>query len=264
MRKALVALIAVAAAGGMALALVAADLGNSAGSEEGFTLRDVVTETDRYAGEEVVVSGEIREDAGLDLSDVDLGFVLGDDAGLDLLVVAEPGTELPVSIDADTVLRVGGTVHPVDDAPERAAPLLGDDGPLAGDPPGAVLLATAIDQPANAKPTTPPRVRTVTVARLLAEPEPFLQRPLLVPGTVTAVGETGFAIRGESGRELLVGAAGVDLGDVAEGDPVQLRAELERLSAFRAARLGGLDTGAPSGEGDPFLVLRAFTGELTS
>lgn len=271
-RWTLIALVVAVAAGGLVGALLLMDFDESAGSEVGTTLRDVGEDPQAFAGKEVVISGEVNEDAGLDLADADLALIIGDDTDRDVLVAPQAGAELPVGLDADTVLRVRGTVRPPGDPPPSVQPLLADGGPLAGSPPDVILEATSLEVPVSDGPTTPPRVRTLTVSRLLADPGAFSDRPLLVPGTVAAVGPRGFVLSGD-GAAIFVAAPLSDLDGLSPGRRVRIRAEVERLSPYRAGRVrsaigeSGLRDVAeqpPMGSGAPFLVLRAFTTEEES
>jgi cold shock CspA family protein len=95
-----------------------------------------------------------------------------------------------------------------------------------------------------------------------------------VRGAVHRIGSAGFLLA-DGGASIFVGAPATDLSNLEEGRRVEVRAELERLSRFRAnsipeALAGTPETAAnaaegvdfdqvPTAAGEPFLVLRTVT-----
>jgi len=276
MRASTIALLAAVAAAVGVGAILLADFDESAGPEDGVTLNDVVEDPRAYAGRSVTISGEIAENDFFSLADADLALVIGDDAGKRLLVLPQPGADLPIGLAETTVLRFTGTVRLADSGPEDDGGVLDEGGLLSETSADALLEATQIELVAAENASTPPLPRQLTVSQLLDDPRAYDNRPVLVPGTIQRIGQAGFVLAGQE-RQIFVGAPHANLDDLRPGDQVRVRAELERLSRFRAnsipEALAGTpelddrgDTpaqGAPTGEGDPFLVLRALRAPAT-
>lgn len=88
---------------------VLADTGESAAPEAGTTLREVVEHGERHLGRVVEISGEVED--GLDSGpDNGFAFLLGDDAGLRLLVVPARANDAVREPDPHRVIRVRGRV----------------------------------------------------------------------------------------------------------------------------------------------------------
>lgn len=222
------------------------------------TLRDVTADPARYVGRSVTVSGEISENAYLSPADAPIALVIGDDAGRNLLVLPRAGAAVPRDLTEDTVLRVRGTVG------HRPA-TLDDQGPLspmsrlvAVSDARAVLRADRaelpnprriVDQP------TPPFPR-VDVPDVLRDPA-AVDGPIIVTGTASDVSATGFVLSAD-GASIYVRAPAAPLRALTDGEILSFRADVERLSPFRADRIAGLAGTAPAEPGDPFLMLRSI------
>lgn len=249
-------LVAALFAGGLA---AVARFGESAGAERGVTLRDVVEEPAPYVGSSVTVSGEIAENDYASPADARIAFVLGDDAGANLLVLPRAAAAVPRDLTQNTVLRVRGTVgHPPAefDAQGRLSPL----GRLITiSDARAVLRADRVEllNPRRIvdRPSPPfPRAR---VSEILNEPA-AVEGPIAVTAAAHHVSASGFVLT-SSGESIYVGAPGSALRLLTEGERVSVRADVERLSPFRSDRIAGRASGAPSAPGDPFLVLRGIS-----
>jgi hypothetical protein len=247
--------VAALMAGGL---LLAARLGESAGPEDGVTLRDVAADPARYVGQSVTVSGEIAENAYLSTADASIALVLGDDAGRNLLVLPRPGAAVPRGLTEDTVLRVRGTV-------DHRPMTLDDRGPLGAfsrliavsDARGLVRAdRVELLHPRRVVDRPEPPFPRAQVADVLRDPAAF-EGPVAVTGRATAVGATGFVLT-QDGASVYVGAPAAALRAVSEGEVVSMRADVERLSPFRADRLAGRTGGAPAETGDAFLRLRSI------
>jgi hypothetical protein len=252
----LAAALAVAlTAGGL---LVVARLGESAGREDGVTLRDVTADPGGFVGRSVTVSGEIAENDYLSPADASIAFVIGDDAGRNLLVLPRARAAVPRDLTEDTVLRVRGTVG------HRPA-VLGDRGPLS--PMGRVIAVSDARAVVRAD-----RVELLNPRRVVDQPKPPFPRahvrdvlrdpaavdgPVAVSGRATAISARGFVVE-EGGASIYVGAPAGALRRLTEGEPVTVSSDVERLSSFRAAWIAGRTGEAPAERGDPFLVLRSI------
>jgi len=248
-------------------------VGESAGRESGVTLNQVAADPSRYEGREVVVSGEIAENRYFSLADAPTAFVIGDDARGRIIVLPQPGTELP-PLDENTAVRVRGEVSATQPtAPGEEHGYLGQGGLLAGADADAFILAReiewAVPRPGPAPPGPPPPTRT-DVAQLVDEPGTCGDAPLVVAGRAWRLGDAGFVLRGDE-RSIFVGAPLSELERLEDGQRVRVRAELWRLSRWRAeivrdamasAATEGVALGdVPTARGEPFLLLRALGGE---
>jgi hypothetical protein len=267
----LIAVIAAVVAGSVVVLVAATlivDLGESAGAEEGITLRQVADRPSEFAGERVIVSGEIAENDYFSLADAQVVFAIGDDAGdRRLLVYPQPQATVP-DMSEDTAVRVEGTVRAIDPQADDTGGFVDIGGLLGASDATAVIEATRIEIVApslNAPPPPAPVPTSTTIARLLADPEDFRARPVSVPGRVTAIFPSGFLL-GHQGERMFVGAPASDLDDLRSGRRVRVRGELARLSQFRAKALTesihgsseGADPASDPKAGDVFLVLRAL------
>ena len=267
----LIAVIAAVVAGGVVVLVAATlivDLGESAGAEDGITLRQVADRPSEFAGERVIVSGEIAENDYFSLADAQVVFAIGDDAGdRRLLVYPQPQATVP-DLSEDTAVRVEGTVRAIDPQADNTGGFVDLGGLLAASKATGVIEATRVEIVApslNAPPPPAPVPTSTTIARLLAEPEDFRARPVSVPGRVTAILPSGFLLR-HQGEQIFVGAPASDLDDLRSGRRVRVRGELARLSQFRAKALTesihgsseGTDPATDPKAGDVFLVLRAL------
>ena len=253
----------------LATALSIADFGESAGREEGVTLRDVTDDPRHYAGETVTISGEYAQTDYFSPDDADLVLVIGDDAGRHLLVLPQPQAGVPPGIDEDTVLRVTGVVRVVEPGGDEG--LLSQGGLLAQAGAEAMIEATDVSY-ANDEPSpTQPTRAVATVAQVLDEPRAFSDSIVRVPGRAYRLGERGFVLAG-SQRAVFVGAPASELRAIAAGERILVDAEVARISPFRAdviadvleraggdKRVPGIDR-IPRRPGDPYLVLRGIAG----
>jgi hypothetical protein len=247
--------VAALIAGGV---VVFAPLGESAGREDGVTLRDVTADPAHYVGQSVTVSGEIAENSYLSTADASIALVLGDDAGQNLLVLPRAGAAVPRDLTEDTVLRVRGTVG------QRPA-TLDDRGPLS--PISRVMAVSDARAIVRAD-----RVELLNPRRVVDQPKPPFPRahvrdvlrdaaavdgPVVVTGRATKVSASGFVLS-SGGASIYLGAPAAALRAVTEGEVVSVRADVERLSPFRADRVADRVGGAPAEPGDPFLRLRSI------
>jgi len=249
-------LVAAIAAGGLA---GVARFGESAGSERGVTLRDVVEDPARYVGSSVTVSGEIAENDYASPADARIAFVLGDDADLNLLVLPRAAAAVPRDLTEDTVLRVRGTVGhaPAElDAQGRLSPM---SRLITVSDARAVLRADRVEllNPRRIVDRPSPPFPHASVSEILNDPA-AVKGPVAVSGTAHHVAASGFVLSA-SGESIYVGAPAVALRALTEGERVSVRADVERLSPFRADRIAGRAGSAPSAPGDPLLVLRSIS-----
>jgi hypothetical protein len=98
---------------GAAVGLLVADEGESAGSDMGVTISDLLAAPERYAGSMVTVTGEASE--GYPPARIPYAVVLGDETDGELLVVAQEPGLLPHGLDvgglsAGPVVRATGRV----------------------------------------------------------------------------------------------------------------------------------------------------------
>ncbi len=257
-------------------ALLLADFGESAGPEEGVTLRQVAAEPQDFAGERVVISGQVEELQGFSLADADIVFAIGDDASEKVLVYPQEGAMLPPGFSTDAIVRVTGTVRRVQRNAQTDGGVVQQGRLLAGRDAEAVVEATSITVPGGdlGDEAATPAARQARVEQLVEDPRAWDERPLRVRGTVHRIGSAGFLLA-DGGASIFVGAPATDLSNLEEGRRVEVRAELERLSRFRAnsipeALAGTPKTAAnaaegvdfdqvPTAAGEPFLVLRTVT-----
>jgi len=249
-------LVAVVFAGGLA---AVARLGESAGSERGVTLRDVVEDPAPYVGSSVTVSGEIAENDYASPADARIAFVLGDDAGLNLLVLPRAGAGVPRDLSEDTVLRVRGTVGHAPAELDAQGSLSPMGRLVAVSDARAVLRADRVEllNPRRIVDRPSPPFPRAAVSEILNDPA-GVEGPVVVSGTARHVAASGFVLTA-SGESIYVGAPGSALRELTEGERVSVRADVERLSAFRSDRIAGRAGGAPPAPGDPFLVLRSIS-----
>jgi hypothetical protein len=221
-------------------------------------------------GDTVTISGEWEENDYFSPDDADVALLLGDDAGKKLLVIPQPGVAVP-RMGEDTVVRVKGTVRSVD--PE-AEGVTGDglvrQGDLLTVGPNAIVSAAEVE-------LTPPvrdavgrdlRFRVATVPRLYEEREVFEDRPVVVVGRASAIGERGFVLT-QDGRSVFVSAPASKLERLNRGEKVRVRGEVAALSRLRtevanqtaenAARRPPADV--PFSAGDPYVLLRTLDGQ---
>ena len=175
-------------------------------------------------------------------------------------------------------MRVTGRVQLIEPNEQTDGGYLAQGGLLAESGAEAAIRTSRIAVPGVDRDDVPrdPPARMTTVAQLLADPRAWDDRPLVVRGRAYAPGPFGFVLA--TGNEtIFVGAPASDLSGLEPGERVRIRAELERISRFRAntireAIAGTPETDAstpdfidldqtPSDEGQLFLVLRAFVGD---
>lgn len=260
---AVVAVFVVAAA--LIVGVLLADGGESAGREEGVTLRAVVEDPAAYDGQTVRVSGEWAENRYFQPSDASLAMVLGDDAGQHLLVVPDLGVDVPPLSD-NSVVEVRGTVH-----------ALGEDDTDSGfvqpggilDEEGTAVLITA----QTVSLTPPPRVTSrpepvdTTLNAILRDPRAFDGRNVTLEGEATRLGDRGFVFS-SGGDDVYVSAPQSELTQVQEGERVRINVKVQRLSGRAAETLERQATTAPDPSlealvdrlpidpGEPYLLFR--------
>ncbi len=183
---------------------------------------------------------------------------------------------LPPGFSTDAIVRVTGTVRRVQRNAQTDGGVVQQGRLLAGRDAEAVVEATSITVPGGDlgdEPATP-AAREALVPQLVDDPRAWDERPLRVSGTVHRIGPPAScsrmrARRSSSARPRLTSP------ELEEGQRVEVRAELERLSRFRAnsipeALAGTPETAAnaaegvdfdqvPTAAGEPFLVLRTVT-----
>lgn len=254
-----------------------ADTDESAGPENGVTLNDVVDDPARHEGRTVVISGEWADNGFLSPDDAGTALVIGDDADETLLVIPEPGVEVP-RLGEDTVVRVEGTVEVLEpDGSNGTTDLLRQGGLLSRDGPEAIVEASAVElvDPPRATNARDRRFTVATVGQILADPGAFDRRAVTVPGRARRVGDGGFVLQGQD-ASIFVGAPASDLEQLEAGERVRVRADVAELSPFGsrqrerafASVAPGVDpqeevdlSGAPFEPGDPYLLLRALDGQ---
>jgi hypothetical protein len=238
--------------------LPVAGLGESAGREEGVTLRDVAADPAAYVGRTVTVSGEIAENAYLSTADASIALVIGDDAGQNLLVLPRAGAGVPRDLTEDTVLRVRGTVGHRPATLDDRGPLSPMSRVMALSDARAIVRADRVEllHPRRVVDRRRPPFPRAHVRDVLREPA-AVERPVVVTGRATAVSATGFVLE-EDGASIYVGAPAAALRAITEGEVVSVRADVARLSPFRAGWIAGRAGDAPAGAGDAFLRLRSI------
>jgi hypothetical protein len=267
----LAAIAAAAVALGALVAVVAlTGTDESAGREDGVTLNDVVGDPARYERQRVTISGEWEETGHFEPANADEVIVLGDDAGETLLVVPELGVEVP-EMDEDTAVAVTGEVT-LPGQGDRG--FVAPDGMLDGASP--VIAAERVSLVAEPEEPAALNADQVTVRQLLRDPRAYTDDPLLVPGTAHRVGDRGFVLA-DDGATIFVSAPSAQLEDLRAGDPVRVRAELSRLSAYGADALEkalasdppwdqqreALDLeDVPIQVGEPYLLLRGLDSDV--
>jgi hypothetical protein len=257
------------AAGAIALvSWVVAD-GESAGSEEGVTLRDVVREPERFEGRRVTITGEWADNRYFAPSQADEVIVLGDDADTRLLVVPELGVDVP-DIDENSVLVVEGAVR----LPNRTRAGLLAPGELMRRNDGGVapvVAATRVTLSEGPEQPIETDADHATIRQVLRDPRAWDERALVVRGTVARLTPRGF-ILAQEGESIFVSAPDSQLSGLRQGDRVRVRAELSRLSQFGADAVeqafatdppgdqaGSPDLGGvPIERGEPYLLLRGI------
>lgn len=262
-----IALVAAATAGLVAYLLTS---GESAGSEDGVTLTDVLQDPARYEGERVAISGEWADNPHFSPDQAEQVIVLGDDAERRLLVVPRLGVDVP-EIDEDSAVEVEGVVR----IPERSgAGYLAPDALMEREDGGVapVVAADSVKLVAGGEEPLAVEAEQATVRQLLRDPRAWDERELTLTGTATRVMDRGFTFK-QDGATIFVSAPSRDLSALEAGDRVQIRAELTRLSAFGADALeealhtdppgdqprSSIDVGdVPIEAGEPYLLLRGL------
>jgi cold shock CspA family protein len=253
-----------------AVAYISADTGESAGREEGVTLRDVVSDPERFEGQRVQISGEWAENDYFAPAQAEEVIVLGDDAATPLLVVPELGVDVPV-MDENSVVVVEGIVR----VPDRAqAGLLGPAALMEGDDGGVapVVAASRVKLTEGPEPPIAAEADEATIRQLLRDPRAWGEASLVVPGQVTRITGRGFTLTDE-GTSIFVSAPAAELSELKQGQRVRIRAELSRLSQFGADAVEQAVTTVPPGDqappvtglgdipierGEPYLLLRGI------
>ena len=251
--------------------------GQSEGPEDEVTLRQVAQNPEEYEGQEVTVSGQLAESDYFTQADANVVIPLGAETDGQVLVLPQESATVPELV-GDAVLRVTGTVRSIESGSGGNGGSLPHARLLSESGAAAAIEATEVSVAGGDLDDIPsdPPARRATVSQLLRDPAAFNDQPVLVPGTVVAkFPGTGFVLAGNQGdtQTIFVGVApGNQMDEVSEGDRVRVRAELERISRFRAdtiaeALAGTPETDAstpegvdldqtPTEEGRPFLVFR--------
>ena len=266
----IIVVLALTVAAAAALVAYLAMSQESAGSEEGVTVRDILEEPARHEGERVAISGEWYDNEHFSPDQAEEVIVLGDDADQPLLVIPRLGVEVP-QLDEDTAVAVEGVVR----IPERAgAGFLAPDALMEREHGGVapVLAAESVELVTGAGEPLAVEAEQVTVPQLLRDPRAWDERELALTGTATRVVERGFTLM-QDGATIFVSAPSRDLSAVEAGDGVHIRAELSRLSAFGSDALeDALQTDPPGDQpssasgigevpidrGEPYLLLRGL------
>jgi hypothetical protein len=138
----------------------------------------------------------------------------------------------------------------------------------------AGIVATAVARADSAAPSAPPlrAFSHTTVRELVRHPARYRHDLVGVSGRAYRTSRYGFVL--VDGRHaIFVGASADEMRSVRSGERVRLRAEIGRMSRFRAdtaaralsqpgggARKARIDR-APAKRGSPFLILRRLRGD---
>ena len=266
-----VAVIALLAAGAVfaVVYVVTTASDESAGRDDGTTLRMVMDDPQRYEGERVIVSGEWAENDFFPADRAEEVIVIGDDADVTLLAIPQLGVTVP-PVDENDVLRITGEVR----IPEGTeAGFLDAGGLLTDDRDGAepVIAATRVERGTLGDPDERFPV-DVTVEQLVGSPRAFDERPLRVRGVARQLGGRGFVLTDDD-ASIFVSAPTTELEQVQDGERISIRADLSRLSRYGEDALGEALADDPAGAqpdaqldlealpieaGEPYLLLRSL------
>lgn len=265
-------------AGALAAIVLLLEPAGSSGSTEPRTLTALVRDPEALRGQTVTITGSVAERGYLTPADANAALVLTDDAGARVMVFVTGSAHPPRRPRPGTALRVTGmvTVAP----PESARPTArGDVSPatlLVRTRAAAGIVATAIERDDAAAPATAPLrgfTRT-TVRDLLRHPRRHGNDLLALSGRVYRPSRFGFVLVDDR-RAVFVGASPDAMRSVRNGARLRVRAELGRMSRFRAdtavhalsghregrssarsARIGR----TPAKPGSPYLILHRVRG----
>jgi hypothetical protein len=259
--------------GALAAIVLLAKPQGSAGSPEPQTLSTLAGDPASLRGRTVTITGAVAERGYLSPADANAALVLTDDAGTRVLVLVTESAHPPRRPRPGTVLQVTGRVI---DAPDPAR-LTDRDGVT----PAALLrhthtvtgiVANDIERADAAAPASRPlRGFSRTAVRdVVQHPRRHDDDLLALTGRAYRPSRFGFVLL-QGRHAVFVGASPDLMRSVRSGAHVRVRAELGRMSRFRADTAAGALSGhlegrssarnarirrTPAEPGSPYLILR--------
>jgi hypothetical protein len=259
-------------AGALAAIVLLMQPAGSSGSAEPHTLSALAGDPASLRGRTVTITGAVAERGYLTPADANAALVLTDDAGARVLVLVTESAHPPRRPRPGTALQVTGRVI---DAPDPArltardgvtpTALLRQTHTVAG------IVATDIERADAAAPASRPlrAFSRTTVPDVVRHPRRHTDDLLALTGRAYRPSRFGFVLL-QDRHAVFVGASPDLMRSVRSGAHVHIRAELGRMSRFRAdtaahvvsARPGGSSARSarirrtPAKRGSPYLILR--------
>jgi hypothetical protein len=258
-------------AGALAAIVLLAKPAGSSGSAEPQTLTALASDPASLRGRTVTITGAVAQPGYLTPADANAALVLTDDAGARVLVLVTASAHPPRRPRPGTTLRVSGRVI---DAPDPAphAAVVTPTTLLRQTRTITAIVAAEIERADASSPASRPLrgFSRTTVREVVRYPLRHDDDLLALTGRAYRPSRFGFVLL-QDRHAVFVGASPDLMRSVRSGEHVRVRAELGRMSRFRADTAAHAVSGqregrssarsarirrTPAKPGSPYLILR--------